>query len=321
MADTPYPKQRVPKARKPKSASYDVAIIGGGPAGLSAAIYLARFNRSVIVIDAGEGRSTAHQVNENYLGFPHGIRARDLRKKGAIQAARFGATFMEARVTSVRKDGDGFALPCGRKVVHARAIILATGVTDDFPKIADVEQYVGKSLFWCITCDGWKTRGKRILLVGHDDEAATTALQFLEFTDDVSILTNSERHSFSPKKVRYLEQAGIAIHRDVLASVEGNHGRMDAALTKKGERIPLDMMFSAQGSTPNDTLAKMLRLKCNSSGFIAVNTEQRTSRKRVYAAGDVTKPHAHQIVTAAHEGATAAQAANYDLCRPEQRES
>jgi thioredoxin reductase (NADPH) len=312
MATTPYPKQRSPKSRTPQRASCDVAVIGGGPAGLSAAIYLARFNRTVVVIDDGEGRSTAHQVNENYLGFPRGIAARDLRKKGAAQAARFGATFLDACVTSVRESGDGFALRCGRKVVHARAIIVATGVIDDFPKIADVEQYVGRSLFWCITCDGWKTRGKRILLVGHDDEAATTALQFLEFTDDVSILTNRARHSFSPKKVRYLEQAGIAIHRDVLASVEGRGGRMRAALTEKGERIRLDMMFNAQGSTPNDGVAKMLRLKCK-GGYIVVNTEQRTSRKRIYAAGDVTKPHAHQIVTAAHEGATAAQAANYDL--------
>lgn len=319
MRDAPYPNQRLPNARKPTSASYDVAVFGGGPAGLSAAIYLARFNRSVVVIDAGEGRSTAYQVNENYLGFPHGIRARDLRKKGAIQASRFGATLMEARVTSVRKDGDGFVLRCGRKTVHARAIILATGVTDDFPKIADIEQYVGKSLFWCITCDGWKTRGKRILLVGHDDAAATTALQFLEFTSEVSILTNRERHSFSPKKVRYLGQAGIAIHRDMLASVEGKNGRMSAALTKKGERIPLDMMFSAQGCSPNDALAKMLRLKCK-GGYVVVNTEQRTNRARIYAAGDVTKPHAHQIVTAAHEGSMAAQAANYDLYRPEQRE-
>lgn len=321
MNETPYPKQRVRKTPRSARSAYDVAVIGGGPAGLSAAIYLARFNRAVVVIDAGEGRSTAYQVNENYLGFPRGIAARDLRRKGAAQAARFGAQFIEGRVSRIRERSGEFTIRAGRRTLHAKAIIIATGVTDAFPDIPDVEQYIGKSLFWCITCDGWRTRGKRILVVGHDDEAATTALQFTNFTQDVALLTNRERHSISKKKMRHLEQGGITIHRGVLTTVEGARGRLRSVSTDKGERIPLDMLFNLQGSRPNDDLARMLRLKCNRQGYIFVNTEQRTSRARVYAAGDVTRPHSHQVVTAAHEGSMAAQAANYDLYPPEQRDA
>lgn len=316
---TPYPrlKHRSTSTRSPKV--FDSVVVGGGPAGLSAAIYLARYNRTVLVIDAGEGRSTSHETNQNYLGFPRGIPSRALRARGCQQAKRFGAEFADGRVTSVRSDAQGFVVRAGRKIFRCRTVIVATGVIDRFPDIDDVEKYVGVSLFWCITCDGWKTRGKNIVVVGNSDEAATTALQFLNFTHEVTLLTNEERVKISVKKQRDLGRAGIVVVRGRVRSVLARGGKMRALETTNGEQIQLDMMFSSLGSDPHIEIAKELRLKLD-TGYIKTDMEQRTSRRRVYAAGDVTKAFAHQIVTAAHEGATAAQAANFDLYEPTQRE-
>lgn len=303
--------------RSPKT--FDSIIVGGGPAGLSAAIYLARFNRTVLVVDAGEGRSTSHEKNENYLGFPQGIPSRELRARGCRQAKRFGAEFAVGRVTTVRGESQGFAVRLGRRIVRGRTIILATGVIDRFPEIDDIEKYVGKSLFWCITCDGWKTKGKAIVVVGNSDEAATTALQFLNFTPSVTLLTNDERIKISPKKQRDLGRADITLVRAKVGRITARGGKMRELETSRGDTIRLDMMFSSLGSDPHAGLARKLRLKLE-DGYIKTDLEQRTSRARVYAAGDNTKAFAHQIVTAAHEGATAAQSANHDLYERVQRE-
>lgn len=320
MQQTPYPQQRSWRTPTAGRGAYDALVVGGGPAGLSAAIYLARFNRSVLVVDAGEGRSTSHETNENYLGFPRGIRSRDLRERGCRQAARFGAEFLRGRVTSVRRDGDEFIVRAGRRRLHARAVILATGVVDDFPAIRNIQRYVGVSLFWCITCDGWKARGKRIVLVGNSDEAATTALQFMDFTPNVTLITNSDRVGISRRKRDQLADAGIPLVRARVAGIEGAGARIRGVRTSAQERLPLDMLFSVQGAKPNVELAKGLGLRLE-EGYIKTDAEQRTNIRHVYAAGDVTKAFAHQVVTAAHEGATAGQAANYDLYRPEQRAS
>jgi thioredoxin reductase (NADPH) len=318
VKDQQYPKQPVAETPGIRRV-YDVAVVGGGPAGLSCAVYLARFERSVLVIDAGEGRSTAHQVNENYLGFPRGIAARELRRKGAAQAKRFGADIVEARVSSVRRNGGGFELRCGRRTVRASAIVIATGVHDHLPEIEGVERHLGRSLFWCITCDGWRARGKRLVLIGRDDEAATTAMQFQAYTDRITLVTNARRIGCSREKQGEMRDCGIDVVRGRVTAFEGSRRGIRAVVTDKGERLPADLVFSLQGSSPNNELARKLKLKLR-EGFIVVDSEQRTSEPRVYAAGDITKHHAHQVVTAAHEGAMAAQAANYDLYAPNQRE-
>ncbi|MDP9237557.1 MAG: NAD(P)/FAD-dependent oxidoreductase [Chloroflexota bacterium] len=323
QGETPYPQQDVPGGAAPAGCkTYDGLIVGGGPAGLSAAIYLARFNRSVLVVDAGEGRSTSHEVNENYLGFPDGIAARDLRRLGQQQAVRFGVQFAESRVDAVTRDGVDFRVDCGGEDVMGRTLILATGVVDQFPEFEGVEEYVGRSLFWCITCDGWTTRGKRVIVVGRSDEAAMTCLQFQNFTDRITFLTNCEpaELELSERSRRNLDNAGVPVTEGCIARVHGESGMMRSVELRDGRRIELDMMVSQQGSRPNSELAKALGAKLSEDGYVEVDEEQRTGLAKLYAAGDLTRMFSHQVVTAAHEGATAGQSANYDLYRTEQRE-
>ncbi len=321
---TPYPTQAVPDSDQPLAGeTYDGVIVGGGPAGLSAAIYLARFNRSTLVIDAGEGRSTSHETNENYLGFPDGIPSRELRERGQQQATRFGVRFTESQVDHIERAGDAFRIACDGGEIVARTLILATGVVDLFPEFEGVEDYIGRSLFWCITCDGWKTRGKRIVIVGLNDEAATTCLQFQNFTHDLTFLTNCEpaEVELSEKSRCNLEAAGVPVVEGCIDRVHGGDGMMRQVELRGGRRMELDIMVSQQGSRPSSALAETLGAKLSDDKYIEIDEEQRTSIPKLYAAGDVTRIFSHQIVSAAHEGATAGQAANYDLYRPEQRES
>ncbi|HZP57678.1 MAG TPA: NAD(P)/FAD-dependent oxidoreductase [Dehalococcoidia bacterium] len=301
---------------------YDCVIVGGGPAGLSAAIYLARFNRSALVLDRGGGRWVTHEINENYLGFPDGIASRDLRDLGRRQAERFGARVLETAITSLRRTDGAFVADDGEAEFLGRTLILATGAIDLFPEFDALEACMGKSVFWCITCDGWKARDKRVAVVGATDAAAVTCMQFLQFTPQLAFVTNRPpgEAQVSPRRLRALHDAGIPFFEGAIAGIEETDGLIRALRLDTGARIEAHMLFNQQGSRPNSRLAQDLRVACTPHGWILTDDEQRTNVPMLYAAGDVTRLYAHQIVTAAHEGATAAQAANYDLYRPEQRE-
>jgi thioredoxin reductase (NADPH) len=300
---------------------YDCLVIGGGPAGLSAAIYLARYERSCIVIDSARGRWMSHELNENYLGFPNGIHARRLRELGRKQAARFGAQFSVGKVTDVRSQGDIFVATAGKRKFEGRTVILATGVRDILPDIGNTEDYWGRSLFWCITCDGHKIKGAPTVIVGKSDDAAISALQFLCFTDKITFVTNCtpEECELTEKGRSRLAGRNIPVHESPIDHVEGEEGMMRTVVLKDGTRIEASFMFNEQGCTPRIELAQELGVKLAANGFIDADEEQRTNVPFVYAAGDVTREYAHQVVSAAHEGATAGITANYDLYEPDQK--
>ena len=298
----------------------DALVIGGGPAGLSAALYLARYNRTVLVFDTGHGRSTHHQKNRNYLGFPEGIATIGLRELARQQLAPYEQVrFQHHVIGRISGDGDvGFtAVGQGALQWHGRVVVLATGVLDHFPHFPGWESYVGRSMFWCITCDGYENRGRNILVVGHTDAAAGEAMQLHSLTDRIQLLTNSHSDEISPTFRKRLDNANIPVIDDHIHEVEGADGMMSAVLTRGGLRIELDSLFSIQGATPETTLARELGVRLAPSGWIDVDTEQKTSVPGVYAAGDVTALHSHQVSAAVHEGAQAASAANYFLYPPE----
>lgn len=300
---------------------YDCLIIGGGPAGLSAAIYAARFNRSVLLFDSGKGRWNTHEINENYLGFPEGIATKKLHQLGYKQAQRFGTEIRKEEVTSIVKKGEIFVAQTANGLYEGRSVILATGVSDDFSHIEKWKEYLGKTLFVCITCDGYKTRGKRIVVVGHDDDAACTAMQFLNYSNQITFVTNKEhgKGSISPRAEEYLQKAHIPFHQAVIEHIEGADGIMRSIILSNGTELELDYLFSEQGKSPNVLLAKQLGVAVDPADYILTTNDQRTNVPFVYAAGDVTKEFAHQVGTAVHEGSMAGQSANYDLYSPEQR--
>jgi thioredoxin reductase (NADPH) len=292
----------------------EVLVVGGGPAGLSAALYLARFDRSVIIFDAGQGRSTWHQTNHNYLGFPGGVAARELRELGRQQIGEYPqVTCLDRKITEVRREGDGFVAAGQAGEWRGRAVVIATGVVDHYPHFDDWDQYVGRSMFWCIICDGYACKGERVVVIGNTNATASEAMQLQRFTDQLTVLTNSSDCDIDEQFQQRLEAAGIPLIHDKIESVNGEGGFFREILTDSGRTIALDQLFAVQGQTPQTELIEGLGVELSPRGYIKVDTEQKTNVPGVFAAGDVTRLHSHQISTAVHEGGQAASAANYFL--------
>ena len=292
----------------------DALVVGGGPAGLSAAVYLARWCRSVAVVNCDRpGRSDWPQVNHNYLGFPKGIAARELVERGRAQAAGYGARFHDAEVAYVsRSEDEGiFKAESPELTLRARAVLLAPGVRDRWVEFPGYEAFIGRTIHWCIVCDGYEMRGQRVLVAGNDEHTAEMAIQMLRFTDRVTIVTNDGSLGMAPATVERLDQHRVRLLVGRIAGARAKApGELSAILLEGEEEIETDHLFSVQGSEPNTALARALGARLGADGAIEVDTEGKTSVPGVFAAGDATRLFAHQIATAVHEGAAAANALN-----------
>lgn len=297
---------------------YDVIVIGGGPAGLSAALYLARYDRSVALFDAGQGRSTWHQINHNYLGFPGGVPARKLRELGYEQLAEYEqVTVFKHKIERLRRENGIFHADSQNDQWQSRCVILCTGVIDHYPHFPGWDQYVGHSMFWCITCDGYGCKNAHVAVLGTTNAAASQALQLQRFSPFITVITNSEECTINESFQRRLKAAKIDLIHDKIVAAEGEHGSLKSIVMRSGECVAVDQIFSQQGATPQTALAKEVGVLLSAQGYICVDHEQRTNVAGFFAAGDVTRLHSHQVSTAVHEGGTAASAANYDLYPPE----
>lgn len=299
--------------------TWDCVIVGAGPAGLSSAVYMGRFRRSTLVLDCGDGRWSYGQVNDNYLGFPGGVRARRLHALGQAQAERFGVSFRSCRVTRIRAAANGFLLDHEGGRAAARTVIWAAGVRDNWPDFPGARRLVGRRLFWCIVCDGWRTRERAVLLMGGSEPAVGTALQFLTYTRRVVFLAGPDAR-LSARCRHKLEAAGIPLLRGAIRKVVlgADAAPVRVVLEDRSELRP-DYVFSLYGSQPRTELLRGLGVALAGNGHVRIDDKNRTSLPGFFAAGDVTDKHSHQVAAAVHEGAAAAMAANHVLYPPLQR--
>jgi len=301
------------------SPTWECVVVGAGPAGLSAAVYMGRFRRRTLVLDCGDGRWSYGQVNENYLGFPSGVSALRLHALGRAQAQRFGVTFREAEVEAVRAVGAGFRLATTAGALRARTLIWAAGVRDRWPDFRGARRLVGRHLFWCIVCDGWRTRERRVLLLGDTDKSARTTLQFLTYTPHVTLVADRRPVRLSARARAKLATAGVTLIEGRVARVVGTRDAVERVVLEDGRRVEADILFSLLGSVPRTELLGALPVALAGNGHVRIDDKNHTSLPGFFAAGDVTNKHAHQVISAAHEGAMAAQAANQVLYPPYQR--
>jgi thioredoxin reductase (NADPH) len=323
----------------------DCVIVGGGPAGLSAAIYLGRLRRSTLVVDDRAGRSLWSQVNRNYLGFPDGVEAAELRRLGRQQAANYGTRFIDGTALDAERVDDIFTLRIGQRQgstagtdrnleaedrlsaqlgeeevlgereVRARTVILATGVRDRFPEFTGRDECVGRTLFWCIICDGYEALDRHVVVVGADEHAVTTCLQLRQFTDHVTLVAGAPAFEVDASRIEHLALAGVAAFETPVRDYPNEDGCISALVLDDAEstRLPLDLVFVGGRSTPRSELARQLGVEVDRQGFVIVDAENLTNVPGFYAAGDVTREYNHQVSSAVHEGGMAAAAANYEL--------
>ena len=294
------------------SRSREVIIIGGGLAGLSAAIYLGRAMRDVLIIDAGESLAIWEPEVQNYLGFPDCVDGRELLRRGREQAARYGAEFVHEEVDHVSYEKDRFQVIAKKTSFNSRRLLLATGVYHLPPKIPCVNECVGKSMFFCKDCDGYRVQNKRVIIAGHNNTAVEYALGITIFTECVTLLTNGEVPNWDATHDKWLHEYDVPTHIARITEVEHEGGHMRSVTIASGEKIAVDCLFTTRGDIFHNHLARQLGAKLDSSGQVVVDQEQRTSLTGLYAAGCVT-PANCQMIIAAGDGAVAAQAINRDL--------
>jgi thioredoxin reductase (NADPH) len=290
----------------------EVIVVGGGIAGLSAAIYLARAQRDTLVVDSKRSMAKWEPDVQNYLGFPKGVDGEDLLKKGRQQAERYGAEFLEDTIKNVEREDGGFSLHGEQTSYRAQRLLLATGITHIPPDIPGVKECLGHSMFFCKDCDGYRVRGKRIAITGANNETVEYALGMLFYSPCVIVATNGEKIRWDKKHAAWLEEYEIPVETGRIRDLRHRKTKIQALAYDSDREVKIDYLFTTRGDIFHTGLAKALGAKLDSDGQIVVDHCMRTSVARLYAAGCVT-PANCQMIIAAGQGATAAQAINRDL--------
>jgi thioredoxin reductase (NADPH) len=280
-----------------------IAIVGGGPTGLSAAIYTARADRRTLVFDGGGGTTRDVGVMENVYGFPEGVTGPELVEVGQRHARKYGAELVGEEVVRIEPADEGYRVETVDDEYAVEGVILATGAAYERPAIADVEPYEGQGVSYCVECDAYFYRDRPVAVVGDGNYAATEALMMLDYTDDVQILTNGSALAADDALEARIDEAGIPVRDDRLDRLVGDD-TLSAVVTKAGEHIEIDGLFVALGTAGGTDLAEMLGVPVE-DGAIVTDRDQSTPVERVYAAGDVTGGH-QQIATSVGSGARAA---------------
>ena len=284
----------------------DAIVIGAGPAGLAAAIYLARFRRQVLVLHGGDSRAAWIPRSHNHPGFPGGIVGTDLLARTRRQAEAFGARIEEAEVTGLAVEGDGFRVTAADRTLTARSVILATGVVDRLPDLPGVEAAVRRSLVRiCPICDGFEVTGQAVAVIGDGSLGAREALFLQTYSDRVTLIHTGESDALPDDERASLVKAGIRLIEAPIQEVVLDHERLTAlAFTEQG-RLEFDAVYTALGVDPRTELAVQAGARRCDDGRLIVDDHQQTTVPGLYAAGDLVRG-LNQISTAQGEAAIAA---------------
>lgn len=281
----------------------DVLVIGAGPAGLTAATYLGRFRRRVLVADGGPPRACWIPVSHNMAGFPQGITGEAILTRMREQALEYGATIEAGAVERLRRDGEGFVASLNGRDVRARAVLLATGVVDHHPDLPGVEDAIKRSLVRiCPICDAYEAIDKCVAIIGRDDLGVREAAFMRTYTDRVTLIHIGPPEALTEREA--LGRLGIDLVECAIEAVEIENDRI-TALSWSGGRHAFDLLYSALGTTPNADLAKALSVALTEDDLLKVDAHNATSIPGLYAAGDVVKG-LNQIAVATSDAALAA---------------
>jgi len=293
----------------------DCLIVGGGPAGLTAAIYLARFCRTSRVIDAGKSRAAWIPRSHNHAGFPDGIAGPELLARMRAQAERYGAEIAAGEVASLARDSDGFRAAIADQEITARTVLLATGVIDAEPQLPNLYQAVQRGLIrHCPICDGYEVRGQNVAVIGHGRDVLREALFLRTYAPLVTLLSLGQPLGFSARERGELKRASIESVEQPVAEVMVEQERITKIVTDDSRTFAFDTLYSALGTLARAAPAAQLGCKLDEVGRIYVNKTQRTSVPGVYAAGDIVRG-LNQISVAMGQAAVAATAIHNALPR------
>lgn len=290
---------------------YDVIIVGGGPAGLSAALVLGRCRRRVAVCDAGSPRNAAARRLHGYLT-RDGTEPAEILRLGREEILRYGVEFRSAEVTAAACVDGGFevGLDTGERL-RSRKLLLATGVRDELPEIPGLKELYGTSVHHCPYCDGYEHRDRPLAAYGPGRAAIGLALSLRTWSAEVTACTDG-RGGVRREERERLAAAGVALRTERVTRLESEGGRLARIIFESGPPLACEALFFNTGQAQRSPLALQLGCRLNRQGGVRTSSRQHTDVPGVYLAGDADKDVQFVIVAAA-EGATAAVAINREL--------
>lgn len=300
-------------AQKPTAIIYDVAIVGGGPAGLSAALWLGRYLHSVVVIDSGDPRNWETRGINGFLG-SQGIKSPELRAKGRTDARTFGVEFIDEEVCKVQNtNGEHFVLTLSKGgTIEANRLLLSIGIKDVWPDIPGLGDCYGETAHVCPDCDGYETRGRKTIVVGSGRKAVGMALALTTWTEKIVICTNGVPADMEAKHLEKLKALNIPVLELKVERITSENGEIRCVNLGDGMALDCDRLYFAIGQYPADDLGAQLKCKRDERGLIEIDDRNRTSVMNVFAAGDIVGGPQLAIAAAA-EGAIAALAIHASL--------
>jgi thioredoxin reductase (NADPH) len=270
--------------------SYDSIVVGGGPAGTSAALNLVRLRRSVLVVDAGDSRALRIPRSHNYPGFPGGVAGSELLSAMRLQAADYPVRFLHGEVTGIDRSGDGFRVRWSGGSAHARTVLIATGASDIEPRMPHLAEAVRDgALRYCPVCDGYEVIDQRVGVLVDGASGLHEALYLRQFTPNLTVFPAHEGVTIDEGDRSQLRDAGIVWQPQAVTALRLHDAHIDVSLGtdihRKVERF--DSVYCALGIHVHSALAKALGAECDAEGYLVKDAHQRTSVRGLFAAGDV----------------------------------
>lgn len=292
---------------------WDAVVIGGGPGGLSAAFWLARYRRRTLVLDEARPRNEDAWAVHGYPGLDE-LRPAELRRRLRSQASRAGALVERRKVVRVEGGKGAFVVRDGEDGSHpARRLVMAYGRTDRIPEVPGLRELYGTSVFHCPDCDGPSIAGGPVMVLGHDSHAARLTLYLSTWTDRITLLTHGLDPDLEDSALRTLERHGVAVETGRITRLEGRAGILERVRLSGDRTLPADALFFHWGSDPASELARLTGCDCSERGDVVVDpASMETTVPGIYAVGDIIgRPHL--AISAAAEGVRAALAIHRSL--------
>jgi thioredoxin reductase (NADPH) len=284
----------------------DCLIVGAGPAGLTAAIYLARFRRRIAVVDNGASRASYIPLSHNYPGFPHGISGDELLARLRAQARRYGVEVTAGLVEALAPGDGGFVASLGAGEIFARKVLLATGIVDKEPEMRNLREAIHKgAIRLCPICDAFEVRERKVAVYAPAAEGARHAAFMRNYSSDVTLLVPRGDAPLAPAQRRELEASGIRFVDEPVCEIFMTPDERGGARSASGKEHFFDAIYASLGCRPRADLATGLGARVSETGELFVDDHLRTSVPGLYAAGDVVSA-LNQISVATGHAAIAA---------------
>ncbi len=295
----------------------DCAIIGGGPAGLSATLVLGRAKRNIVLFDDNQPRNAVTQESHGFLT-RDGVEPNEFRHIAHQEIGKYPSVEVrQARITNVINHGNSFELvENNSEVFHAKTIILATGLKETLPSIDGIHDYYGKSLFNCPYCDGWELRDRPLIVISEGPQTFHMVKTIWNWSRDLLVCTNG-RAVLTDEQKAMLNKNGISVNESPIIALTGKNGMLEQVVFATGEESMCEGGFVAPQLLQASSFGEMLGCEMNALGSAVVDNLGRTTVKGVYAAGDAATLMFSQLILAAGQGNIAAAGINMDLIESE----